>query len=136
MQYITEVSRMGILDNLTKNIYMMDFLFTIVLVISAYASYKRHTFYNRDPKMEKHNLNILYHLNEKKKLDLDWINFTFFKTNTLAALVAGAVIALCAVLKLNDNICIAIGLVALFVASYFTQQLAYKTIAKKYEHSK
>lgn len=136
MQYITEVRRLGILDALTKNVYMMDFLFTIVLVISAAYSAKRQSFYNKEAKMEKHNLNVLYHLNEKKKLDYAWINNVFFKSNTIAALAAGAVIAICALLKLKDEYCFAVGLVVLFVASYFTQQMAYKEIVKKYENSK
>ena len=53
-----------------------------------------------------------------------------------AALAAGAVIAICALLKLKDEYCFAVGLVVLFVASYFTQQMAYKEIVKKYENSK
>lgn len=140
MKYMTGIISLNIMDIFTSNTYMLDLMFVLLLVGSAFVNGKKNLYYNKgnkDPKMQKHGLNTIYHLNEKKRLDYDEINQTIAKYNIFAALIAGASIAIAALCGLNDTWSFAIGLAVLIGATYLlVVNVCYKGIAKKYEKSK
>ncbi|MEA5018305.1 MAG: hypothetical protein VB009_06275 [Erysipelotrichaceae bacterium] len=119
---------MGIVDRIMENPYYTALIITAVLALSEMLLWKKQMHYNRntDNRMASSILNRKYHLNEKKNVDLEYINKTISLHNLAVIAVAGIIMI----------INLVAGVVAYTVFTVIINYYVAKKIAKKYEKSK
>ncbi len=124
-----------------NNVYLIDLLFVVLMILSSYLSYRQQRYFNFDSKklknLDNHPLIKKYHLDElKKKPDLEPINKKMFIGSAICTLIGGALCAVLALFKLEDTVCLLIGVgLALALDAYVQTKICDK-IGEQYKHRK
>ena len=124
-----------------NNVFLIDLLFVALTLLSSYLTYRQQRYFNYDSKKMKnqknHPLIRKYHLDElKKKPDLETINKKMFTASAICTLIGGVLCAILALFKLDDNICLLIGIGAALGLDAIVQIKVCDKIGEKYKNRK
>ena len=119
---------MSIFTTIMENQYYTALMVCAVLIFSEILLWKKQMHYNRnqDNRMDNNILNRKYHLNEKKKIDLEYINKTISLWNIGGILIAGIIMC----------INLVAGVIAYTLLTIAINYYVSSVIAKKYDNSK
>ncbi len=129
---------LALLDAIFANVYIIAVAFGLLMIGAAAINNKKQTYYSREdtPDMRKHRLNTVYHFNEKKRLNYEDINRTYYKMHVMVAVTATLIMLMCAGFGITDNLALGIGFVAYFVLTIVGTKYTLEQIAEKYKNTK